>query len=110
MFGKMGVAPCTENYTIFFLLCDQFIASSPSLSHQSRHAMSRRQAELTALKKHLGLSSGDADHTPFHSTATIGSEGRSGSPGLLLMEFFEWAEVKIMKLPEFPVPYVFGVI
>lgn len=44
-----------------------------------------KQAELAGLKKQLGLSAGDADHTQFQTTA--------GSSGLQLSEYFEWAEV-----------------
>lgn len=55
------------------------------LDHDPYRYSSVQQAELTGLKKQLGLSAGDANHTPFQKTA--------GGSGLRLPEYFEWAEV-----------------
>lgn len=53
-----------------------------------------RQAELTALKKQVGLFV-NTDHLQFQAVPA-GPDAKPASRGLLLSEYFEWAEVRII--------------
>lgn len=55
---------------------------------------------MTALNKQLGLSAVDADHVRFQKAITPGTEGRPAVRGLLLSEYFEWAEVRVVLSPQ----------
>lgn len=75
-----------------FPLCDTSLEVATSLLLGN----ALHQAELTALKKQLGLSAVDADHVSYQvkTLAAAGAETRPAAKALFLPEYFRWAEVR----------------